>query len=80
MSSLIKLNVGSPAIYNGEKVTIIATTLVPNGMVDTGLICLIYARKESGNIIQATSEKFHPVPKGWDYEEFYPSVFLNHLS
>jgi hypothetical protein len=78
-TSLIRLKPGDPILYeDGSTLTIEHIELVPNGMYDPQLIALIYAKRSNGNIISATSNRFEPDPTH-DYEEFYPSVFMNKL-
>lgn len=75
MSSLIRLNIGEPVLFEGQRVVIKDFVLTPNGVEDTKLVCLVYAQRENGNILEATSDRFKPL-EDFKYQEFYPSVHL----
>lgn len=75
-SSLIKIEKGQKVLYDGNIVIIEDFIMVPNGVNDPKLVCLIYAKRENGNIVSATSDKFFP-SEDENYEEFYPSVHMS---
>jgi hypothetical protein len=79
-SCLIRINLRNKAEYLNIKnewipVTILDMVLVPNGMDDPKLVCAIYAQKEDGGMVNATSDKFRPL-EGEKYEEFYPTSHM----
>lgn len=78
-SCLVKLDKESKVLYDGitckEVVTIKDFVLVPNGMDNPKLVCVIYAQKENGNIVSATSDKFKALDDE-NYEEFYPTPHM----
>ncbi len=87
-TSLIKIEKGAKvAHYNRfssvgelpETVVVEDFILVPNGINDSTLVCLIYARRENGNLIEATSEKFYALDEV-AYETFYPSAHFLKLN
>jgi hypothetical protein len=83
-NSLIKIKIGDKVLYRGYNelypVTIKDFVVTPNGNFNPELVCMIFAVKENGNIISATSNNFIPFGNGEiEYEEFYPSVHLNNL-
>lgn len=78
-TSLIKIEKGNKALYNGEEVVIKDFVLSPNGVNDPKLVCIVYATKSNGNSVSATSDKFTPC-ENQDYEEFYPTVHLIHIN
>jgi len=61
-SCLVRLNKGNKALYDGIRgesvVTIMDFVLVPNGRDNPKLVCVIYAKREDGGIVSATSDKF----------------------
>jgi len=77
-SCLISINIGDKVIYNDEEVTIMDYVLTPNGRVDPKLVCLVYAKKENGNMVWATSDRFFPIPSN-EYNEFYPTPHMFNL-
>ena len=82
-SSMIRINIGDKVLYNRNRsgwitVTIFDMVLVPNGIDHPELISVIYAQKEDGGMISATSDKFKPMEET-DYEEFYPTPHMFHL-
>ncbi|NMC57941.1 MAG: hypothetical protein GYA51_00890 [Candidatus Methanofastidiosa archaeon] len=78
-SSLIKIEKGQKVLYDGEKVTINDYIMVPNGAYDPKIVCLVYAIRENGNTVSATSDKFQAA-EDEEYEEFYPSVHMDKIS
>lgn len=76
---LIQLKVGDPIIYEPNhrnmELTIKDYKLVPNGMNDPKLVCLITAERTDGFSVEATSDKF--IIK--DSEE-YTSVYNTSMS
>jgi hypothetical protein len=78
-SCLVRLNKESKALYDGIKgesiVTIKDFVLVPNGRDNPVLVCVIYAQREDGGIVSATSDKFKALDEE-QYEEFYPTPHM----
>ncbi len=74
-SCLVRLDKGSKAKIEDNIVTIQDFVLTPNGMTDTKLVCIIFAKKENGNMISATSDRFFPLDDE-EYEEFYPTPHM----
>jgi len=79
MSSLIRIDIGDKVSYNGEPVEVLDVVLTPNGVNDMSLVALVYARKENGNTVSATSKHFFPLDE-WEYEEFYPTPHHSKLN
>jgi hypothetical protein len=74
-SCLVKIEKGDTVSYEGEKVKVLDVVLTPNGINDMKLVAIVYARKENGNTISATSNHFEPC-EDVEYEEFYPTPHL----
>lgn len=55
-SCLIRLDKVSKAKIGDNIVTIQDFILTPNGMADPKIVCIIFAKKENGNMISATSD------------------------
>jgi hypothetical protein len=78
-SSLIRINLNDVVLYNNKDEVIVKDFVVtPNGMNDPKLICIIYAQKENGNMISASSNHFCPLDEK-EYDEFYPTPHLFNL-
>ena len=79
-SCLIRINIGNKVLYNRNRsewipVTVLDAVLTPNGYENPELVCLIYAQKEDGGMVSATSDKFKPIDE-IEYEEFYPTPHM----
>ena len=75
MKSLVKISKGEKLLYEGNEVVVNDFVLVPNGAYDPRTVCIIYATKENGNVISATSDKFSAI-EDEEYLEFYPTEHL----
>ena len=79
-SCMIRINIGNRVLYNRNRfewipVTILDAVLVPNGVDNPEIVCAIYAQKDDGGMVSATSEHFKPMDET-DYEEFYPTPHM----
>ena len=77
---MIRINIGDRVLYNQNRaewipVTILDMVLVPNGINNPELVCAIYAQKDEGGMVNATSDKFKPIDE-IEYEEFYPTPHM----
>lgn len=72
MSIFIQVKVGDQVLYNGEPVTVLDYYLTPNGIANPELVAVVVARRDNGNRVSATSDKFVPLKNGV-YR--YPSDF-----
>ena len=77
-SSLIKIKIGDLVSYKNIELEVVDYVLTPNGINSPELIVIIFAKDNDGNVYSGTSDKFKPIDK-YVYEEFYPSVYINHL-
>jgi len=75
--SCVRVKIGDRVNYESEKVTVLSFEVVPNGANDQRLVLLVFARKDNGNTVSATSDRFTCID--YPYEEFYPSVHLSKL-
>lgn len=73
---LIYIKVGDPVIHedvNGygktsyEKCTLLKMELVPNGMDDRSLVCVLTVKTPRNTSVSATSDRFLPDPE-FEYE------------
>lgn len=83
MKTLVCIKKGDKLLYESSSdrsfvVTVLDIVSVPNGAMDPKIVSLIFAKKEDGNIISATSNRFKII-EDFDYEEFYPTPHLFHL-
>ena len=70
---LIAVNKGDSLLYEDEEVEVLNFYLTPNGMQNPEIICLIKARKENGNIVEASSGRFRAIPEKLYQEKDYSS-------
>lgn len=84
MNCLVKINLNNRISYesaNGEwvPVTFLDAVITPNGADDPKLVCLIYAQKDNGNMVCATSDKFKAL-EDQEYSEFFPTPHMIKLN
>lgn len=79
--SLVHIRVGDSIldIECGEPVTVRDFYVVPNGMIDPRLVCVIIARRANGNVFSATSDHFAALTDEV-YETRYPSDMDEHVT
>ena len=71
-SALVRFNPGDKILHNGEKVEFLDAVITPNGINNPELVAIIYARRNNGNTISATADRFK-ICEDEEYETWYPT-------